>query len=212
MAGLAVGVVDEIVEEGQTAQGRGVAGILAHIEIVYVRITLDEELDAARPPRPVAQDGGGHEAPTEGLADDKGGGLALAESARREIPQRILAAAGFVDGRNLVLVVMNDCQKGVVGAVWQQSFLFDFAFCQRVQYLAGRSRGRPLAARALVHDAAVVCAALLLFDRLVIVRHSGRPVAFGGTVRVGAPYMARHGVRQSYNDSGNAWPFVRGQK
>ena len=156
VAGLAVGVVDEIVEEGQTAQGRGVTGILAHIEIVYVRITLDEELDAARPPRPVAQDSGGHEAPTEGLADDKGGGLALAEGARRKIPQRILAAAGFVDGRNLVLVVMNDCQKGVVGAVWQQSFLFDFAFCQRAQYLAGRSRGQPLAARALVHDAAVV--------------------------------------------------------
>ena len=168
VAGLAVGVVDEIVEECEAAQGGGIAGVLAHIEVVYVGVTLDEELDAAGSARSVAQDGGRHEAPTECFADDKGGGLALAEGAGRKVPERVFAAARFVDGRDLVLVVMHGCKKGVVRAVGQQSFFFDSTFCQRAQYFSVRGRCRA-AAPVLIYVAAVVFTVHPLFDRLLVV-------------------------------------------
>ena len=156
VTGLAVGVVDEIVEERKAAQGGGIAGIFAHIKVVDIRITFDEKLDAARPARPVTQDGGRHDGPAESLADEKGGGLALTEGADREIPEGIFAAARFVDGGDLLLTVMNHCEEGVVGTVRQQSFLFDFTFYERAYYLVVGRRSRQTGALVLVHDAAVV--------------------------------------------------------
>lgn len=220
VAGLAVGIVDEEVEEGQAAQCGGVAGILAHIEVVEFRVALDEKLDAARPARTIAQDGWGHEAPTEGFADDEGCGLPLAKRAGREIPQGIFAAAGLVDGGDLVLLMMDGSQKGVVGAVWQEPFFFDCAFRQGADNLCGCGRGRPATVPVRVLDATVVHAAHLLFDGLIVLGHSGKPNAGGVTGRVTAPCGARHVVGQrcsarrsaGYTDNGNAWPFVRGQK
>jgi len=182
VAGLAVGVVDEVVEECEAAQGGGIAGVLAHIEVVYVGITLDEELDAAGPARSVAEDGGRYEAPTEGFADDKGGGFALAEGAGREIPERIFAASRFVDGGNFVLMVMYGCQEGVVGAVGQETFFFNSAFCQRAQYLSVGGRGRAAA----IQVAAVVFTVHPLFDRLFVVHCGGKLDATGSTVGAGA--------------------------
>ena len=121
-----------------------------------VGIAVDEELDAARPARPVAQDGGRHDAPTEGLADDKGGGLALAEGAGGEVPEGILAAARFVDGGDLLPAVMHCDQKCIVGAVWQQPLLFDFPFYERAHDLVVGRRRRRAGARVLVDDDGVV--------------------------------------------------------
>ena len=124
VASLAVGVVDDEVEQGDAAQILGVG--LEEIEGGAFEVVGHERLDRADPHRAVPQHRGGHEAEATGPGDLEGGSLPVAEGPGGEVPQGRLATAWLVDDEALGLVAGCLCiqeagQERVVGRAGHQS-------------------------------------------------------------------------------------------
>ena len=115
VAALAVGVVDQQVEQRHRAQALAV--FFVQVEVMVFGVVVDEQLQRAGAEGAIgAVDGGRHQLPAQRLADDEGGGLAAGQAGLGEIPQRALAAGGFVDRQEWSCLGGYLNQEGVVGA------------------------------------------------------------------------------------------------
>ena len=95
VAALAVGVVDDGVEDRHPAQvGVVAAGQHGQVDLL---VDVDPQLAHAGPERPVAEDRRRHDVPAGGGADLVRGDLAVGQRAVGEVPQRPLARDGLVD-------------------------------------------------------------------------------------------------------------------
>ncbi len=125
VAGFAIGVVDQQIEQGDALELGGKTLVFFKGEVVFVGIAVDVELHHAHAVRPVAQNGGGHDEPIERLTDHKRGDFPLAQRAFGKIPQRTLALARFVNRRGLQVALRDADQESVVAAPRQQPLLFE---------------------------------------------------------------------------------------
>jgi hypothetical protein len=112
VACLAVGVVDGDVEQDDRVQGLRSGG--HDVEGRPVEVVGDEGLHGPRPVRPVAQDRRWHEPPAGRLAHEKGGHLAAAQRAGREVPQGGLTALGLVDDQDGLAARLQPGKERVV--------------------------------------------------------------------------------------------------
>lgn len=112
MPALAIRVVDDRIEDGNSFHLLAVA--VAQREIVLTIHGIDVELDSPNALRTVAQDGWGDIRPTERRADEVRSAFSLGERASGKIPQRPLAAAGFVDGKRLVSSLGDSNEESIV--------------------------------------------------------------------------------------------------
>ena len=96
MAALAIGVVDDGVEDRDPAQ----AGVVLddHRHDVLAIVGVDPELDHALTERALPEDGGRHDRPAGHLRHEVGGDLAPGQGAVGEVVERPLAADRLVDG------------------------------------------------------------------------------------------------------------------
>jgi hypothetical protein len=112
---LAVGVVDEQVEEDDGLEEQFFLG--REIKVVIVGVVRDELLERACAVRPLlAQRREGNEVKAERLADEVGGNFAQGEGVLLEIPKRLFAARGFIDGGIFLVFVCDFDEKSVVRA------------------------------------------------------------------------------------------------
>ena len=96
VADLAIGVVDDGIEDGHRSQP-GVVGD-DHLDSVGGFVGVDPLLDHALAEWAVAEDGRRNDAPAHRLRDEKGGDLPAGQGAGREVEQRALGDGGLVDG------------------------------------------------------------------------------------------------------------------
>lgn len=112
MAGFAVRVVREQVEEGDPLQLRPVV-MTTHGAIVR----LDIELDRADTIRAVTNDGRWNERPAEDSAEEIGSVLATVEGAAWKVPERGLATGRLVNGDQVRYQgLLQDDSEGTVGS------------------------------------------------------------------------------------------------
>src|SRR5438034_5860763 len=128
VAALAVGVVDDHVEDGNGKEGVGTR--LAQGEEVLVWVGVDEELERAQSVRSIPHDGGRDGRPPKRPGQDIGRHFALAQCPLREVPQRRLPVPRLVHGEKGVLGVGHLGQERVVRRIWHQTERPDLALGQ----------------------------------------------------------------------------------
>jgi hypothetical protein len=125
VSALAVGVVDEEVEEGDGAQEEALGGF--EVEVVAVWVVVDVLLEGAGSVGSVAEDGEGDESETQGVTEAAGGDLTGGEGGGGEVPQGLLAAHGLVDGGEGCAFMGDGDEEGVVGAEQELSLEGDLS-------------------------------------------------------------------------------------
>src|SRR6266498_3514023 len=113
VSAFTVGIVDEKIKERQRAQELFV--VAREVEVVIIRIVFDELLQRTRsmwtiPTERCKWD----DVKAKRLADKIGSNLAQGECVFGEIPERLLAATRFVNGRIYGTFMMNFHKEGVV--------------------------------------------------------------------------------------------------
>jgi hypothetical protein len=133
---FAVGVVDEQVKEGDGFEKQFFFG--REGEVMMVGIVFDELLERARAVGAVlAQDGERDNVKAKLLADDIRGDLAQGKCAFFEIPERLFAARGFVNGGNGRVFVCDFNKEGVIRAERKLTFDLKVAFLEDFSQLLG---------------------------------------------------------------------------
>ncbi len=132
MAALAVGVVGDEVERADLLEPRVVLRALEQGEVVLLEVGMDEGLERPRAVRSLAQDRGRDEPPAECLGEAVGGDLALVETGR-EVPERPLAALGFVDGERRFPGEGQLGEQGDVAGRWHPALDGDGAPVQELK-------------------------------------------------------------------------------
>src|SRR5581483_9301922 len=123
---LAVGVVAQHIEKGDRLEALFI--FVAEVEVMIFGIIFDVLLERAGTVRTVfAQSGERHDAQPERLTHQIRGDLALGQCVFGEIPQRLLAARGFIHSRISVAFIVNVNEEGVVRAEHELAFEFEFA-------------------------------------------------------------------------------------
>src|SRR5579884_3648000 len=113
VAGLAIGVVGEDVEEKETHQVGFVR--LAQGILIRVRLRVDVPLDRSNTVRAVADDRRRDEIPADRLGDQERRVLPTVEGPVWEVPERNLATPWLVDRQSLLLAPAQDDREAVIG-------------------------------------------------------------------------------------------------
>ena len=115
MAAFSIGVVAKQIEEGDGLEELLVS--ICEIEVMIFRIVFDQLLERPRAVGTIlAQCGERDDVKTEMLADEVRGDLPACERVLGEIPKRLLAAHGFVNGRVFPALVLDNDKKRVIRA------------------------------------------------------------------------------------------------
>ena len=133
VATLAIGIVNDAVEQTELAQFCFIAPLLQHREEVGLFIIGDEELHHTDAVGSTAHDRRWYEIEPETLRDEVGCSFAPVEATLRKIPQWAFAPFGFVDAKELEILVLNACQQRIVATVGHCPFNRDRPSGQRFQ-------------------------------------------------------------------------------
>ena len=144
VADLAVGVVDDGIEDGHPPEARIIAD--DELDPVDRIVGMDPLLDHALAERSVPQDRRWHDRPTHGLGDEERRDFPAGERADREVEERSLCDRGLVDGMERLRQVrmVNQHDERLVGGSGQAAEDLERAVAEGRQ----GSLRRPTAARA----------------------------------------------------------------
>ena len=133
MAALAIGIVDDAVEQAELAQLGFIAPLLQHREEVGLFIIGDEELHHTDAVGSATNDRRWYEIEPQMLRDEVGCSFAPVEATLRKIPQWAFSPFGFVDAEELEILVLNAYQQRVVATVGHCPFKRDHSSGQSFQ-------------------------------------------------------------------------------
>src|SRR5512143_1087561 len=139
VAALAIGIIDQQIEEYRRAQAFPV--LRREAEIVILRIVFDVLLQRAGAVRAVrAQRGIGDEMKTKRLTDQVGGHLAQGQGVLRKIPKRLLPPGWLVHRGKIPAAVVDRDEEGVIASEHELPFELDLAEPEGSLQMFGRWR------------------------------------------------------------------------
>ena len=122
---LAVGIVDQQVEQGHGAQAFQLGRF--EIKIMMIGVVINVLLERTGTQRSVPQNGEWNHAEAQRLADQVGADFPVGQGVFREIPQRLFAPARFVDRQDFIPGMADSNQEGVIDAAGELALELDLA-------------------------------------------------------------------------------------